>query len=80
MRLASLFFVILILLCIGASIVAFRTFRMGSLVSVSTTTLREKAPKISDIDFYPSPTFQESKKGFVFKLGNKGQGYYRDGT
>jgi len=29
-------------------------------------------------DFSPSKTFTGRKPGFVFKLGDKGQGYYRD--
>ena len=31
-----------------------------------------------DSDFYPSKTFTGAKPGYVFKRGDKGQGYYRD--
>lgn len=31
-----------------------------------------------DINFYPSPTFTQVRENFVFKLGNKGIGYYYD--
>ena len=30
------------------------------------------------VDFYPSPTFQGSKNGYVFTTGTKGTGYYID--
>jgi len=31
-----------------------------------------------DVDFIPTPTFISWKPGYVFQLGDKGQGYYRD--
>lgn len=32
----------------------------------------------TDSDFYPSKTFTDSKPGYVFMSGDKGQGYYKD--
>ena len=40
-------------------------------------TEKEVITKDSD-DFFPSKTFTGAKPGYVFKLGDQGQGYYID--
>jgi len=35
-------------------------------------------PNVDSNDFIPSKTFTTAKPGYVFTVGDKGQGYYKD--
>lgn len=49
-----------------------------SLRDQITTCLRQLCPLANSDDFIPSGKFTGRKRGFVFKLGPEGVGYYRD--